>query len=321
MGKIRVGMIDSGINQCVIRGKVTQEIFCGRNSDAYRAMDINGHGTMCAKVVENMSAAELEFVSAKIFHGELKATERQIVEALTYMMDMRVDVINMSLSVSLSESLALCKICRQLDEAGVVLVSAAANSGEKTLFEEYGNVVTVTGSSFFDGGVCWHGGSRAVCDIEPVLLPWYEKAYRFFGGNSKATALFTGIVINTRNTGTEGFDLNTVKRNAVRKTWKQSDLCRDSKELTFAANKRIQYAESMDQQTLMQYVERATEIPVAVLEREEDWYADNVSLTADQVRNLLDELCVDGVLEMAEDVEIFMEYFRNRRSYLWFMGC
>lgn len=321
MEKIRVGMIDSGINQCVIRGTVTQEIFCGRDSDAYRAVDINGHGTMCAKVVENMSAAELEFVSAKIFHGELKATERQIVEALTYMMDMRVDVINMSLSVSLSESPALCKICRQLDEAGVILVSAAANSGKKTLFEEYGNVVTVTGSSFFDGGVYWHGGNRAVCDIESVLLPWYEKAYRFFGGNSKAAALFTGIVINTGNIETERFELNTVKCNAVRKTWKQSDLCRDSMELAFAANKRIRHTKSMDQPALMRYVERATEIPTAVLEREEDWYADNVLLTADQVRSLLDELCTDSVLEMEEDVEIFMEYFRNRRSYLRFMGC
>lgn len=321
MGKIRVGMIDSGINQCVIRGTVTQEIFCGRGSDAYRAVDINGHGTMCAKVVENMSAAELEFVSAKIFHGELKATERQIVEALTYMMNMRVDVINMSLSVSLLESPALCKICSQLDETGVVLVSAVANSGKKTLFEEYGNVVTVTGSSFYDGGLYWHGGSRAVCDIEPVLLPWYEKEYRFFGGNSKAAALFTGIVINTGNTETERFDLNAVKCNAARKTWKRSDLCRDSMELAFTANKRIRPVESMDQTALMRYVERATEIPAAVLEREEDWYADNVSLTANQVRIFLDELCADGVLEMAEDAEIFMEYFRNRRSYLRFMGC
>ena len=263
---------------------------------------------------------ELEFVSAKIFHRELKATERQIVEALTYMMDMRVDVINMSLSVSLSESPVLCKICRQLDEAGVVLVSAAANSGKKTLFEQYGNVVTVTGSSFFDGWAYWHEGSRAVCDIEPILLPWYEKAYRFFGGNSKATALFTGILINTRNTETERFDLNTVKCNAARKTWRRSDLCRDSMELAFAANKRIRHAESMDQSALMQYVERATKIPAAVLEREEDWYAGNVSLTADQVRILLNELCADGVLEMAENVEIFMEYFRNWRSYLRFMG-
>lgn len=321
MKKIRVGMIDSGINQCVIGGAVVQEIFCGRDNDAYRELDVNGHGTMCAKVIENMSAAELEFVSAKIFHQELKATERQIVEALTYMMDMHVDVINMSLSVSLPESTALFKICRQLDEAGVVLVSAAANSGKKTLFEDYGNVVTVTGSSFFNGGVYWHGGSRAVCDIEPVLLPWYEKAHRFFGGNSKAAALFTGLVINTGNSKTGRFDLNALKRNAARTDWKRLDLCRDSEELAFAANKWIRHTEFMNQAALMRYAERATGIPTAVLEREEDWYADNVSLTADQVRSLLDELCADGVLEMAEDIEIFMEYFRNRRSYLRFMGC
>ena len=61
MRKIKVGMIDSGINQCVIKGKVTQEIFCGKEGDAYRRTDINGHGSMCAGIIERMVAPELEF--------------------------------------------------------------------------------------------------------------------------------------------------------------------------------------------------------------------------------------------------------------------
>ena len=217
MRKIKVGIIDSGINPCVINGKVTQENFCRKEDDLYRNIDINGHGTMCASIIERMTKIELEFVSAKIFHRELKATERQIVEALTYMMDMRVDIINMSLSVSLSDSELLRKLCYQLNEFGIILVSASANSGKETLFDSYGNVVTVEGSSFFDSSIYWYRGSNAVCDIEPLLLPWYEGEYEFFGGNSKAAALFTALVINAKDLEHQRLGINNLKRNASKR--------------------------------------------------------------------------------------------------------
>ncbi len=321
MRKIRVGLIDSGINQCVIEGKVTQEIFCGREDDAYGETDINGHGTMCAGMIERMAVPEVEFVSAKIFPRELKATERQIIEALTYMTDMRVDIINMSLSVSLSDSAALEKICSQLNEMGVILVSASANSGKRTLFESYGNVITVAGSSFFDGTAYWYRGSNAVCDIEPVLLPWYENEYSFFGGNSKAAALFTAIVVNAENMQSKTFDINYVKRNAGRRVWKKTDLHRDGAGIPFAKPRGIHYAGLIERKELMRCVERVTGIPMIKWEREADWYAGGTFLTANQVQNILKELIAKNVLKIERNAEIFMEYFRNKENFFKFMGC
>lgn len=314
-----MGIIDSGINQCVINGKVTQEVFCGKN-DTYKEADINGHGTMCAGIIERMAAPELEFVSAKIFHRELKATEQQIAEALAYMVDMKVDIINMSLSVSLSDSKLLEKLCRKLYELGIILISASANSGKKTLFESYDNVVKVTGSSFFDGTLYWYRGSRAVCDIEPILLPWYENEYEFFGGNSKATALFTAIVINAENTETRKLDINSIKKNASKKVWKKTDLNRGGVNITSTETDKVHYLRLIDQQELMRCVEHVTGISAKKWMQETDWYANGFLLTANQVQLILREFIAQDIIEIEKNAEIFMEYFRNQKRFMKFMG-
>lgn len=315
-----MGMIDSGINQCVIKGKVTQEIFCGKEGDAYRRTDINGHGSMCAGIIERMAVPELEFVSAKIFHRELKATERQIIEALTYMMDMRVDIINMSLSVSLSDSMLLGKICHQLDELGIIMVSASANSGKETLFDNYKNVVTVSGSSFFDGTKYWYQGSRAVCDIESMLMPWYENEYEFLGGNSKATALFTAIVINAIDMKYQKLDINSIKKDASKRVWKKTDLHREGIDIPFTGNDKVHYLRLTDQCELMQCVECATGIPANKWVQETDWFANDLLLTANKVQGILRELISKNILTIEADAEIFMEYFRNQKNFLKFIG-
>lgn len=313
-------MVDSGINQCVIKGKVTQEIFCEKEDDAYRNIDINGHGSMCAGIIERMVMPELEFVSAKIFHRELKATERQIIEALTYMMDMRVDIINMSLSVSLTDSELLREICDQLNELGIILVSASANSGKETLFDSYGNVVTVVGSSFFDGTKYWYRESKAVCDIEPILLPWYENEYAFLGGNSKATALFTAIVINAKDMEHQRLDINNVMKNASKRMWGKLDLRRGGIDVPSTGNGKVHYSRLTDQRELMRCVECVTGISAKKWELETDWYANGLLLTANQVQEILRELIAEDILIIEEDAEIFMEYFRNQKNFLKLMG-
>ncbi len=313
-------MIDSGINQCVIKGKVTQENFCRIEDDAYRNADINGHGSMCASIIERMTKLELEFVSAKIFHRELRATERQIVEALTYMMDMRVDIINMSLSVSLSDSELLRKLCHQLNELGIILVSASANSGKETLFDSFGNVVTVVGSSFFDGTIYWYRGSKAVCDIEPILVPWYENEYEFFGGNSKATALFTAIVINAEDIKHQRLEINKVNKHASKSMWEKTDLLRGGIDVPSTGTGKVNYSKLIDQRELMQCVECVTGISAKKWAEERDWFANGLLLTANQVQKILRELIAKNIIVIEEDAEIFMEYFRNQNSFLKFTG-
>lgn len=320
MRKIKVGLIDSGINQRVIKGQVTQAVFCKEN-DTYSKTDINGHGTMCAKIIERMATPELDFVSAKIFHRELKAKERQIAEALAYMMDMQVDIINMSLSVSLTDSALLERLCRQLNELGIILISASANSGKKTLFEDCSNVITVAGSSFFDSTIYWYEGNRAVCDIEPILLPWYENEYDFLGGNSKAAALFTAIVINAENMETRKFDMDSVLKNAGKRTWRNTDICRGGVAVPIGGYGKTHLSELTDRWELMRCMERVSGISMEKLEQEEDWYMGSIWLTANQVQDILSKFITQDIIKIKKDAEIFMEYFRNQKNFLKFAGC
>ena len=257
MRKIRVGIIDSGINKGTLEEPIIQKQL---GLDCGDARDVNGHGTMCAWIIKHMINQAVEFISAKIFHKELKAKEQQVYDALVFMMDMQVDIINMSLSISLSESKRLYDLCKRLQEKGVVLISSFANSGRNTLFENYDSIITVSGSSFFDGRKYWYNENRAVCDIEPALACCNVDTYSFFGGNSKATALFTAIVINSWNIKKEKFDLDLVRENAQRNDWLLCDLQRAS--TLFMENNDIK---NMDINSVMEYMENILGISKEIL--------------------------------------------------------
>ena len=55
-------------------------------------------------------------------------------------------------------------------------------------------------------------------------------------------------------------------------------------------------------------------------ERETNWFASSLLLTANQKHKILRELIGKDILMVEEDADIFMEYFRNQKNFLKFIG-
>lgn len=306
-----MGIIDSGINKEALEADIIQKQLCLDRDDA---RDVNGHGTMCTWIIKHMINQAVEFISAKIFHKELKAKEQQVYDALVFMMDMQVDIINMSLSISLSESKRLYDLCKRLQGKGVILISSFANSGRNTLFENYDSIITVSGSSFFDGKKYWYNKNRAVCDIEPVLACCNVDTYNFFGGNSKATALFTAIVINSWNIKKGKFDLDLVRECAQRNVWLPCNLQRTS--ALFVENKDI---ENRDINLVMEYMEDMLGISKEILKESKNWLTYEINLSPNKINKIIEHI-KSHYPKLRSGQEVFQEYFRNYNNFKMYLS-
>ena len=143
---LRIGIIDSGINDCALKSKVFHRN-CIDNSDAEK--DKNGHGTMCAYLIEKYSEAKVEFYSYKIFDEDLWSTEKIIEKAFRRAYQDKLDILNLSLSIHVMQNEKIKKLVKKLQESGVIVIAAKAKTGERTLLDTFDKVLMVRGKSFF----------------------------------------------------------------------------------------------------------------------------------------------------------------------------
>ena len=157
-------------------------------------VDKNGHGTMCAYIIEKYSNCDIVFYSYKIFEERLEATETILCKALKLAYEDKLDFLNMSLSLHLTESKEIRNRIRELVDDGVVIVSAKSKTGKDTYFDKEKNVITVEGKAFENVKYEIKDIDRVACDNTPIIAKWYKNEYDIIGGTSKATALYTAIL-------------------------------------------------------------------------------------------------------------------------------
>lgn len=188
---IKVGVIDSGINAKAINNNVIHRV-CVKGADFY---DKNGHGTMCAYIIEKYSRQEIEFYSYKIFGEKLCSTRGCIIKALQYAVNDNLDVLNMSLSIDASCDEQFKDLFEKLLENGTKVIASRSKKGLDTLLDEVNSVVIVEGCDFLHEKYKIITRNRILCSREPFLCKYDQDMYSFFGGNSKATALYTALYI------------------------------------------------------------------------------------------------------------------------------
>ena len=89
-----------------------------------------GHGTMVAGLI-HLIAPDAKIMPLRAFGSDGSATISQIVQAIYFAVDRRVDVINMSFSVK-QDSPALREALDYAASKGLILVAAAGNDGQAT---------------------------------------------------------------------------------------------------------------------------------------------------------------------------------------------
>lgn len=193
---LKIGIIDSGINQCAIKSNTICKSFInGTDSN----IDKNGHGTMCAHIIEKYSGCKIQFYSYKIFDKELISTERVIVSALMQAIDDGIDILNLSLSIHLNKSSQLDKAFELLKKNKTKVIAARSKENCETYLDNKDNVEVVYGRELLNDRYYKLRNNKVICDSSPIVAKWNADDYDFFGGNSKATALYTASYLRNRS--------------------------------------------------------------------------------------------------------------------------
>src|SRR6218665_2085104 len=84
------------------------------------------HGDVIGKIIS--SAENIKLYDIQVFDEKLRTTPSHIIGALTYLLDKKVDVINMSLGLKTNYK-EIEDLCKKLSSNGVTIISSFPRSG------------------------------------------------------------------------------------------------------------------------------------------------------------------------------------------------
>ena len=214
---MNIAIIDSGIN--INNKHIAHTILdgisiCSENElTSSDFTDLNGHGTYCAEIITRI-CPQAKFIIVKILNSNNQGSSECLLKALKYLENRDVDIINMSLSTyhhDFREQLQ--KACERLHSKGVVMVSSLANHAKSSYPAVFNNVLGVRGKIFLgerDYIYCPDQSIQCIASSVPVLVNDLDGKYTFFGGNSKATAIITGILAELLCRDKKKTDINSL---------------------------------------------------------------------------------------------------------------
>lgn len=188
----RVGIADSGIALDRLAVAAARD-FIGRPEDLSAPVpsgaDELGHGTAIAQLVV-ARCQQAELVLARIFGRRRAAAVGQVVAALDWLVEQRVQIINLSLGLA-EPSPGLAAACQRAADAGVILVAASPARGRPTLPAAYPVCLAVSGDARCrPGEISWLGTTQAEFGAHPLL----DGDGPPVGGASYATARVSGMI-------------------------------------------------------------------------------------------------------------------------------
>lgn len=200
--KIRIALIDSGIdsefkcqNLCGAAFFYSTESKILRREENYS--DSNGHGTYCAQIIASY-CKHVEFVVVKILDEDNRGSSIALVEALKYIMQFSIDLVNLSISVfDIGNRAEIKKLCLELQKRGVIINVSVTNRCLSSFPASLESTTGVRGALNIVSNEIWYNSKKeiqCVANMMPVLVGVGNQKKTFFGGNSKATAVLTGLL-------------------------------------------------------------------------------------------------------------------------------
>lgn len=236
MNVCSVAVIDSGIdiNNYYLKESIIGGInfSCIDNNviSSTNIRDENGHGTACCSIIKNINHESKIYV-VKILNKDAKGNSRCLLEALKHLLEIDVSLINLSLSVNNLECLSELKdICDLLSKQGKIIVASLDNRKDNSYPACFNNVFGVRGYGFEKRDIYWYNDKaniQCISDNTPVLIAGKEDKFTILGGNSKASACFSGILLLTlKDLQSCSFkDINKkLLSGAICTSWEDSDI-------------------------------------------------------------------------------------------------
>ena len=217
MKRVKVAIIDSGINYSIINDDVRNSIktgysFCEEtDTEMTQAApeslrDYNGHGTVCTSII-NRLAPKAEIIPICILDKNGRCTPAKLAAALELTKKLDVNIINMSLSSNdIFIRRRLKKLTDELDAMGKICVASKSNDRRISFPADFKNVIGVAGRlDVFNDGFEYDGNRRIQITASGAseLMEFHMPGANFFRGNSRAAAIFSGVLADAYTA--EGF--------------------------------------------------------------------------------------------------------------------
>lgn len=202
--KIKVAILDTGIDKT--HEYLKDNIIGGvsfKSDDKYILIsddyeDDNGHGTACASIIKK-EFKDVEIFAMKVLDKDGRSNVQVLEEALKYILDKDIKIINLSLSIIESEVVKdLKKICDKLTSQGKIIVCSLANGYEESFPAIFENVIGVKGFILEDENSFWYNKNKniqCIMDNNSYMNCHINNSYKLFGKcNSQAAAKLTGKI-------------------------------------------------------------------------------------------------------------------------------
>jgi hypothetical protein len=158
-GGLRVGIIDSDISRSGLLLRAART-FCGTSTSGEHSQ----HGTRIAELFKD-AIVPLEICAAQVFDQRLSCSPGQVAEAIHWLIEQDVRLINMSFGLR-ADRPVLREACAAALAAGICLVAASPAQGDPVYPAAYPGVLRATGD--------------ARC--HPGQIAWLDSAQADFGG-------------------------------------------------------------------------------------------------------------------------------------------
>lgn len=149
-GKIKIAIIDSGVNYSTDLNVVVRKNFIQNNECNIMYEDPSGHGTAIAGIIAALDNEEgitginpnVEIYSARVLDAKLEAPISRVVDAIEWAIEQDVDIINMSFGIE-KNVVELEQAIEKAYDKGIMMVAAVGNGSTIAYPAAYDEVIAV----------------------------------------------------------------------------------------------------------------------------------------------------------------------------------
>ena len=199
MSKIKIAIIDNGIDESLLKGQLTASLtvnednICERDGTVLEQQEFK-HGTSCALILQK-HLPSCSLVSIRILDDGGKGMVKSLKPALEWCYRNDVHLVNLSLgTVYFADRCTVRSIVNEYSNKGIVIVAASANNGYMSYPASFSNTIgVIAGEKFAVNTILrWQKGIdfEIPCDREVVSG---QRILQIGKSNSYATPVVTAL--------------------------------------------------------------------------------------------------------------------------------
>lgn len=200
---VKVAVLDTGITPHVdLEGQWSTAFNCSADPDY---SDGSSHGSHCAGIIAAVDndqgvigvAPECTIIPIKVLNNDGSGSYGAIMKGLRIAIDMKADIISMSLGSSSQPPSGIHDLIKEASEKGIVVIAAAGNDGGKVNYPAAYDEVIAVGALDKNGNLA-HFSSRGdqIKSVAPgvdIFSTIPTNAYGMMSGTSQACPFVAGI--------------------------------------------------------------------------------------------------------------------------------